>query len=153
VVVVLAIVAAGWQLRRVAVDLWIGGNELRLTMSEGLDPANRARLAAAIEAQVLSRIQRLPSAAPTLWRTVGRARLVRREAAGAETAFRTAYGLWPHEDAEFYLGMSLVAQGRRGEGLQHLGRVCRTNPALARYISNDDLRRSVQDMVAAYSRQ
>lgn len=153
VVVVLAIVAAGWQLRRVAVDLWIGGNELRLTMSEGLDPANRARLAAAIEAQILSRIQRLPSAAPTLWRTVGRARLVRREAAGAEVAFRTAYALWPHEDAEFYLGMSLVAQGRRGEGLQHLGRVCRTNPALARYISDKGLRRSVQDMVAAYRRQ
>ena len=153
VVVVLAIVAAGWQLRRVAVDLWIGGNELRLTMSGDLDPANRARLAAAIEAQILSRIQLLPSAAPTLWRTVGRARLVRREAAGAETAFRTAYALWPHEDAEFSLGMSLVAQGRRGEGLQHLGRVCRTNPALARRINNDDLRRSVQDMVAAYSRQ
>jgi len=153
VVVVLAIVAAGWQLRRVAVDLWIGGNELRLTMSGDLDPANRARLAAAIEAQILSRIQRLPSAAPTLWRTVGRARLVRREAAGAEAAFRTAYALWPHEDAEFYLGMSLVAQGRRGEGLQHLGRVCRTNPALARHINNEDLRRSVQDMVAAYNRQ
>jgi O-antigen ligase len=150
VVAILAIVATGWQLRRVAVDLWIGGNELRLTMSGDLDPANRARLAAAIEAQILSRIQRLPSAAPTLWRTVGRARLVRREAAGAETAFRTAYALWPHEDAEFFLGMSLVAQGRRGEGLQHLGRVCRTNPALARRISNDDLRRSVHDMVAAY---
>jgi len=153
VVVVLAIVAAGWQLRRVAVDLWIGGNELRLTMSAGLNPANRARLAAAIEAQILSRIERLPSAAPTLWRTVGRARLMRREAAGAETAFRKAYALWPHEDAEFYLGMSLVAQGRRSEGLQHLGRVCRTNPALARHINNDDLRRSVLDLVAAYRRQ
>ncbi len=153
VIVVLAIVAAGWQLRRVAVDLWIGGNELRLTMSGDLDPANRARLAATIEAQILPRIQRLPSAAPTLWRTVGRARLVRQEAAGAEAAFRTAYALWPHEDAEFYLGMSLVAQGRRGEGLQHLGRVCRTNPALARHISNKDLRQSVQDLVAAYNRQ
>ena len=153
VVTILAIVAAGWQLRRVAVDLWIGGNELRLTMSEGLDPANRARLAAAIEAQILSRIQRLPSAAPTLWRTVGRTRLVRREATSAEAAFRTAYELWPHEDAEFYLGMSLVAQGRRGEGLQHLGRVCRTNPALARYINNKSLRQSVQDLVAAYNRQ
>jgi O-antigen ligase len=153
VIVVLAIVAAGWQLRRVAVDLWIGGNELRLTMSGDLDPANRARLAATIEAQILPRIQRLPSAAPTLWRTVGRARLVRQEAAGAEAAFRTAYALWPHEDAEFYLGMSLVAQGRRGEGLQHLGRVCRTNPALAHHISNKDLRQSVQDLVAAYNRQ
>jgi hypothetical protein len=49
--------------------------------------------------------------------------------------------------------MSLVAQGRRGEGLQHLGRVCRTNPALAHHISNKDLRQSVQDLVAAYNRQ
>ena len=152
-VAILAIIAAGWQLRRVAVDLWLGGNELRLTMSEGLDPTHRGRLAAAVEAQILSRIQRLPLAAPTLWRTVGRARLVRRDAAGAEAAFRRAYALWPHEDAEFYLGMSLVAQGRRGEGLQHLARVCRTNPAIVRHINNDDLRRSVEDAVAAYRRQ
>jgi hypothetical protein len=151
-VAILAIIAAGWQMRRVAVDLWVGGNELRLTMSGSLDPADRARLAATIEAQILSRIQRLGSAAPTLWRTVGRARLVRREAAGAEAAFRRAYELWPHEDAEFYLGISLVAQGRRGEGLSHLARVCRTNPALARHINNDDLRRSVEDAVAAYRR-
>jgi len=151
-VAVLAIVAAGWQMRRVAVDLWVGDNELRLTMAGSLDPADRARLAATIEAQILSRIQRLPAAAPTLWRTVGRARLVRREAAGAEAAFRRAYELWPHEDAEFYLGISLVAQGRRGEGLSHLARVCRTNPALARHINNNDLRRSVEDAVAAYRR-
>ncbi len=153
VVAIVAIFAAGWQLRRVAIDLWIGGNELRLAMSGDLDPARRARLSAAIEAQILNRIHRLPSAAPTLWRTVGRARLVRREAAGAEVAFRTANELWPHEDAEFYLGMSLVAQGRRGEGLQHLARVCRTNPALTRRIDNDDLRRSVKDAVAAYRRK
>jgi len=148
--VVLAIVVAGWQLRRVALDLWIGGNELRLAMSEGLDETRRARLAAAVEAQILARIERLPSAAPTLWRTVGRARAIRRDPAGAEAAFRTAYRLWPHEDAEFYLGMSLAAQGRRSEALEHLGRVCRTNPTLARTIADPGLRRSVEDMIATY---
>jgi hypothetical protein len=49
--------------------------------------------------------------------------------------------------------MSLVAQGRRGEGLHHLARVCRTNPALTRRINNEGLRRSVEDAVAAFRRQ
>jgi O-antigen ligase len=150
--VVLTILAAWWQIRRLAVDLWVGGNELRLQMSETAAPEMRARLAMAIEAQILSRIDRIPTAAPTLWRTVGRARLVRGDAGRAETAFRTAYDLWPHEDAEFYLGMSLVAQGQRTEGLSHLGRVCRTNPALVRLIGDPELRRVVEDVLAAYRR-
>ena len=69
---------------------------------------------------------------------------------GAETAFRTAFDRWPHEDADFFLGLTLVAQGRRAEGLQHLGRVCRTNPALVQTIRDRDLRRSVKDILAAY---
>jgi len=151
--VVIAVAASWWQLRRVATDLWVGGNELRLVLTEQAAPEIRTRMAAAIEAQILSRIDRLPAIAPTLWRTVGRARLVQGDAGRAETAFRTAYNLWPHEDAEFYLGMSLVAQGRRTEGLSHLGRVCRTNPALARLIGDPDLRRVVDDMLAVYRRQ
>jgi len=151
--VAVAVAASWWQLRRVATDLWMGGNELRLVMSEQTTPEIRTRTATAIEVQIMSRIDRLPAIAPTLWRTVGRARLVRGDAGGAEIAFRTAYDLWPHEDAEFYLGMSLIAQGRRTEGLSHLGRVCRTNPALARLIGDPDLRRVVNDMLAAYRRQ
>ena len=151
--VALTVTASWWQLRRVATDLWVGGNEMRLVIAERAEPTIRARMAAAVEAQILSRIDRLPSIAPTLWRTVGRARLVRRDAGGAEMAFRTAYDLWPHEDAEFYLGMSLVAQGRRAEGLSHLGRVCRTNPALVRLVGNPEIRQVVEDMLTEYRRQ
>jgi hypothetical protein len=75
---------------------------------------------------------------------------MRRDFKGAEEAFRTAYEGWPHEDADFYLGLSLVSQGRWSEGLQHLGRVCRTNPTLVRLIHDRDLRRSVADMLRAY---
>ena len=151
--VAVTLAASWWQIRRVATDLWVGGNELRLVLTEQATPEIRTRMATAVELQILSRIDRLPAVAPTLWRTVGRARLVRGDAGRAEKAFRTAYDLWPHEDAEFYLGMSLVAQGRRTEGLSHLGRVCRTNPALVRLIGDPDLRRVVDDMLAAYRRQ
>jgi O-antigen ligase len=145
-----AIVGAGWHLRRVAGDLWVGSLDMVLAISQRAAPEVRTRNAAEAEAAVLSRIDRMPRNAPTLWRTVGRARLMRRDFKGAEEAFRTAYEGWPHEDADFYLGLSLVSQGRRSEGLQHLGRVCRTNQTLVRLIHDPDLRRSVEDMLNAY---
>lgn len=148
--VILALVGAGWQLRRTALNLWMGGLEQRLLISQAADPELRPRMAASVEAQILPRIDHLPGAAPTLWRTVGRARLLRNEPRGAEAAFRTAAAGWAHEDADFYLGLSLAAQGRRSEALAVLGRVCRTNPALLQLIPEPDLRRSVQDMVAVY---
>ena len=148
--VVLALLGAGWQLRRVALDLWMGGLEQRLLISQAADNGQRKRMAAAVEAQVLARIGRLKGAAPALWRTVGRARLLRGEPRGAEAAFRTAAASWPHEDADFYLGLSLAAQGRRSEALAVLGRVCRTNPALIDLINQPDLRQAVTDMVAVY---
>lgn len=148
--VVLALLGAGWQLRRAALDLWLGGLEQRLLISQEADNGQRKRMAATVEAQVLARIGRLKGAAPALWRTVGRARLLRGEPRGAEAAFRTATASWPHEDADFYLGLSLAAQGRRNEALAVLGRVCRTNPALIDLINQPDLRQAVTDMVAVY---
>ncbi len=144
---------AWWQVRRVAVDTWIGGLELRMALAQSMPPEARATLGAGIEAQVLGRIRRLPLAAPELWRTVGRARLLADDPDGAEAAFRTAWAAWPHEDAEFYLGISLAAQGRRSEALSHLGRVCRTNPRLVRLIADGNLRRAVEDMLAVYQRR
>lgn len=154
-VALIAALAAGawWQARRVAVDTWIGGLELRMALSQPLPAEARAKLGAGIETRVLRRIERLPLAAPVLWRTVGRARLLADDPVGAEAAFRTAWTLWPHEDAEFYLGISLAAQGRRNEALSHLGRVCRTNPRLVGLIADPDLRRAVEDMVAVYQRR
>ena len=149
-VVFLAIIGTGWQLRRAAVNLWIGSVDTALALSQQAAPEIRLRNAASIESAILSRIDRMPRSAPTLWRTVGRARLVRKDFAGAETAFRTAYEGWPHEDADFYLGLALASQGRRSEGLHHLGRVCRTNPTLVRLIQDPDLRRAVEDMLDTY---
>jgi O-antigen ligase len=148
--IILAAMGSVWQLRRVAADLWVGGQDLRLRFAEGSAPEARVRQAAIVEAQILPRIERLPGSAPVLWRTVGRARILRNDFNGAESAFRSSYALWPHEDAEFYLGMSLVAQGRRSEGLAHLGRVCRTNPQLVQLIADEDLKRSVEGMLEAY---
>jgi hypothetical protein len=148
--VILAGVGVFWQLRRVAVDVWVGGLELRLALVQGEDAASRARMGSAVESQILPRIGRLGIHGPELWRTLGRARLLRGNASGAESAFNTSFAGWPHEDAEFYLGMSLFAQGRRNEALAHLGRVCRTNPKLAEKIADADLRRAVDDILETY---
>lgn len=147
------IAGAWWQLQRVAVDVWMGGLELRMALSQPADPQARTQIGAAVEAQIAPRIGRMPLAAASLWRSVGRARLLRNDAAGAEAAFRTSYERWPHEDAEFYLGISLAAQGRRNEALSHLGRVCRTNPRLAQLIADESLRGSVEDMLEVYRRR
>lgn len=145
-----AILISGWQLKRVAADLWVGSVDALLTAAQRAPFDIRARQAAAIEAAVIVRIDGTPRYAPTLWGSVGRARMLRRDFTGAEAAFRTAYDGWPHEDADFQLGLALVSQGRRSEGLQHLGRVCRTNPTLLRLIREQDLRRSVRDMLRTY---
>lgn len=154
-VAVVAIAGAGafWQLRRVAVDVWIGGLEMRMSIAQSGDPESRARLGAAIESRILPRLDRLGVQAPAAWRTLGRARLLEGDAKGAETAFRTSLTAWPHEDAEFYLGMSLFAQGRRNEAVAHLSRVCRTNPKLADLIGDPQLKRTVADVVRSYSTQ
>jgi hypothetical protein len=146
-VIVLVGLGVFWQVRRVAVDVWMGGLEIGLALSNGADSETRRRIGAAVEAQAAPRVTRMGVHAPSLWRTVGRARLLKGDARGAETAFRNAYDGWPHEDAEFYLGMSLTAQGRRSEGLAHLSRVCRTNPKLVDLIADPDLQRTVQDML------
>jgi hypothetical protein len=148
--VVLAGAGVFWQLRRVAVDVWMGGLELRMALAQGADAAARARMGAAVESQILPRIGRLGIHGPTLWRTLGRARLLRGDAAGAESAFETSFAGWPHEDAEFYLGVSLYAQGRHNEALSHLARVCRTNPKLTEMIADADLRRAVDDILETY---
>jgi O-antigen ligase len=151
--VVLAVAGALWQLRRMALDLWIGGLEQRLMRAQTAEPVLRPQMIASIEAQILPRVGRLPGAAPTLWRIVGRARLFRGDPQGSEKALRTAFARWPHEDADYFLGLALAAQGRRGEALRHLGRVCRTNPALVNQIPDTDLRRNVQDMVDTYRKR
>jgi O-antigen ligase len=150
---IVALVVSGWQIQRVAADVWKGSLESILEASRTAPLNIRTQRSAAVEASILGRIDRMPHNAPELWRTVGRARYMRSDYAGSETAFREAFKGWPHEDADFYLGLSLVAQGRRNEGIQHLARVCRTNPTLVRLIRDRDLRRSVEDVLEAYRAQ
>jgi O-antigen ligase len=141
-----------WQMRQLALDLWRGDLERRLAAAQAsTDDAQRAAAASAVELQVMRRVGRLPGAAPWLWRVVGRARLLRDDPRAAEPAFRAAHTLWPHEEAEFGLGLALAAQGRRNEALVHLGNVCRVNRSLIRRIADQDLRRSVLDLMKARS--
>jgi len=145
--VIVAVAGASSQLRRVALDIWRGELERRVEIAHAVqEPVQRVQLASAVERQVLDRIGRLPGAAPWLWRIVGKARLTRDDPTGAEQAFRSANTLWPHEEAELGIGLALAAQGRRGEAVLFLGRVCRVNPAVVRQIPDPDLRRAVTDL-------
>ncbi len=148
-VLLVAIATAGslWQMRRVALDIWRANLERGVAFAaSATEPVRRNQLASAVEWQVLERIQQLPEAAPVLWRVVGKARLARGDARAAEEAFRNANGLWPHEEAELGLGLALADQDRRSEAMVFLGRVCRTNPALTREITDPDLRRALEDL-------
>jgi O-antigen ligase len=158
---VLVAIGCYWQLQRLMLNLWRGGLSHALEVAESLDGEARARQAAMVEAQILPRLPALAGAQPWLWRMVGRARVARGEMVGAEQAFRSAMTLWPHEEAEFGLGIALAAQhrelgnggleldsrNRRGEAVVHLARVCRTNPALLDLIDDDELRRAVAEIV------
>jgi O-antigen ligase len=163
IVGVLLVVATGcyWQLHRLMLNLWRGGLSYALTTAQMLDDDQRAQQAAAVEAQILPRIPALSQARPWLWRMVGQARFARGDDMGAEAAFRNAMTLWPHEEAEFGLGLALAdqdrrlqAQGpvldsrnRRGEAIVHLARVCRTNPALLELIAEEELRQAVAEII------
>jgi O-antigen ligase len=152
-----------WQLNGLVLNLWRGGLDHALTAAQALDDPARSQQAAAVESQILPRMPGLGGARPWLWRMVGQARLARGDDAGAETAFRDAMALWPHEEAEFGLGLALAAQdrrfkeegrpldprNRRGEAIVHLARVCRTNPALLELIDDEDLRHAVAEIVEA----
>lgn len=162
-VVILVLAGTYWQLHRLILNLWRGGLNHALTVMQTLDEPLRSQQAAAVEAQILPRIPALAEASPWLWRMVGHARIARGDDTGAEIAFRNALAAWPHEEAEFGLGVALAAQdrrsreqgrdldtrNRRGEAIVHLARVCRTNPALMELIDDDDLRRAVAEIVDA----
>jgi O-antigen ligase len=163
-VLVLVLGGCSWQLHRLMLNLLRGGLSHALATAHTLDDAGRTHQAAAVEAQILPRIPALSGARPWLWRMVGQARFAREDYVGAETAFRNAMLLWPHEEAEFGLGLTLAAQdrqlksqgstldsrNRRGEALVHLGRVCRTNPALVELIDDEDLQDAVTEIVRAF---
>jgi hypothetical protein len=148
----LALIGGMWQLRRLATDAWRASLEQGIQSAQAAPEPRRDQLALAVDAQILSRIGRLPGSAPWLWRIAGKARLVRADPQAAEQAFLEANRLWPHEEAELGLGIALAGQGRRSEAMFFLGRVCRTNPTLARQIQEEDLRRSVEELIRSRRR-
>jgi len=142
-----------WQSHRVSLDRWRGQAESRLTAAARLQPAARAQVLTELERQALERVDGVTAATGDLWRLVGRARLLRDAPQPAEAAFRTAMTVWPHEEAEFGLGLAFAAQGRRVEAVAHLTRVCRTNPSLTALITDPDLRRTVDEALETFSAQ
>jgi O-antigen ligase len=162
-VTLLVLVGTYWQLHRLMLNLWQGELNYALAVMQTLDEPMRAQQSAAIESQILPRLPALATGSPWLWRMVGHARIARGDDRGAEIAFRNAIAAWPHEEAEFGLGVALAAQdrrlreqggdldprNRRGEAIVHLARVCRTNPALMELIDDPDLRRAVAEIVGA----
>ena len=160
-IVVVALSGAYWQFHSLILNLWRGGLAHTLSAVETLDDPHRSAMAATVEAQILPRMTALKGSRPWLWRLVGRAKIARGDDTGAEGAFRNAMSLWPHEEAEFGLGLALAnqdrrlnargldldARNRRGEAVMHLARVCRTNPALLELITDDDLRKAVAEIV------
>ncbi len=147
-----ALAVAAWMVERVSADRWRGDAQAKLAAI----PSGTARTEGAalgIERRALRRLGDRPGEAPTLWRLVGLARLLRRDGDGAEQAFLRAQALWPHEESELGLGLALALQGRRDEAFHHLGRVCRVNPVLARHIEDPALRSSVMSYVSTLARE
>ncbi len=105
-----------------------------------------------LERQALERVGGITAITGDLWRLIGRARLLRDAPGPAEAAFSTAMAVWPHEEAEFGLGLALAAQDRRVQAVAHLTRVCRTNPSLTALILDSDLRHTVEEALEAIAR-
>lgn len=139
-----AVVTASWQVKRLALSAWRANIEAALAATEAAPTEQRGQLAAVIEMEAARTLPANPGAAGWILRLTGKARLLRGDATGAVEAFTAAWQRWPHEEAEFGLGIALAELGRRQEALLHLGRVCRTNPKLAGMIADTDLRRSVR---------
>ncbi len=91
-VVVLAAAGAFWQLRRVAVDVWMGGLEMRMALAQARDPGSREPRwgpRSSPRSCPVSGGSALQSGA--VLRTLGRASPPAGDAAGAETAFRASF--------------------------------------------------------------
>ena len=152
-----AVVAAAaavvfWQSSRVAVDRWRGQAESRLVAAARLQMAARTQVLTDLERQALGRVDGVTATTGDLWRLIGRARLLRDAPRPAEAAFSTAMTVWPHEEAEFGLGLALAAEDRRVEAVAHLTRVCRTNPSLTALIMDSDLRQAVEETLETIAR-
>jgi O-antigen ligase len=151
VVVVSALVVVR-QASRIESSYWLGMARRSTDLARSADSPQAVPVLQEIERQILERIPRHPASAAVLWRLTGQARLARGAGAEAESAFKRSYNLWAHEETEIGLGLSLAQQKRRTRALYHLGRVCTVNPTLLKLISDEQLQRSVRDLVRSKTR-
>jgi hypothetical protein len=155
-VAVAAVLVVAWQLAVLETDRWHGAATGLILAAQQQEGQIATSQLLALERQATQRIRRQPGQAPWLWRLVGRARLTRGAATGADRAFRRALAEWPHEEAEFGLGLALALRGQSNQAVHHLKRVARVNPDVALKIPDPDLRRGVMryvDAVAAEAGQ
>ncbi len=136
-----------WQAQRLRFTAWLGTTRQLVTVAERLEPGDRDQVLTMVEREAARRIQTTPAEAGRLWRVIGRSRLERGDAVGAESAYRTAWALAPHEDAEMGVGLALLAQGRRREAFAPLRRVTRTNPALLKLVPDARLRDQLRSSI------
>ncbi len=144
VIGMIGITVVGIQLSELRLDRWRGHTEALMTVAEKSPSAKRRQILRKVESEAGTRIQHSATSAPWLWRIVGRARLLEGASSQAEAAFRRSLALEPHEEAEMGLGLALAGQGRTTEAVHFLTRACRVNPALVVFISDEDLKKSVQ---------
>lgn len=138
------------QVSSLRLDRWRGYTEALFMVAENTSPAKRSQIVQKIESEAGARITRNDTAAPWLWRIVGRARLLVGASVEAETAFRRSLALEPHEEAEMGLGLALAGQGRSAEAVHHLTRACHVNPTLVTFITDKDLQESVRINLRRY---
>lgn len=146
-VLCLAVWCLLWQARRASSTLWQGRAQRVAEAAMAQQSPQIALTLRALESRANADITHRPEEAAWLWRLIGRCRLAQRDARGAESAFRTSFALWPHEETELGLGLALERQGRRLEALQHLSRVCRTNASLLSSLHDPELRRLVEELI------
>ncbi|MCP4898837.1 MAG: hypothetical protein GY906_17845, partial [bacterium] len=153
-ILILGVVGAGsmWAHSRVSHGGWLFKTNAVLGLVESVDRDKRPILASRIEADAVRYANKHKVFAPEVWRLVGKSRLLAAKHLGAEDAFRTAFTLWPHEEAELGLGITLAARGKRTEAIPHLARVVRVNKRLESMIADQNLRRAVNDYLEVPTR-
>ncbi len=134
----------GANISRLSLERWRGAAEGALDHLHEMPRPELRKVSEALEKQTAVQMLEHPHERHWLWRIVGRTRYARGSAREAEAAFRKAFSLFPHEEAEMGLGLSLAAQNRITEALYHLGRACRLNPTLLKLIPDQDLRQAVR---------
>lgn len=151
-VLALGIVVAGW------LWLWqLRGLAVLLRQAETLDQLLRSGRATegqapALARTALSNLERASWWAPYNWRAqvlVGDLAMLAGDWPQATRHFERALALAQRPETHFNLGTVRMVQGSRAEGLDHLERAVRLNPAIFASIGNPETARAVRQRLEA----